>query len=133
VAAAARDTDADIAQLADRLARHNQADGGFSRPSRNLFRFVPRPVRQSALPSEPIVAALPVAPPQPVIRLSGVAMDRVEGQDVWTAILSTPAGVVLARAGEQVIPGWTVSVIEPERVSLTRPDGSILDVPLSGR
>jgi len=124
----------EIAREADRLERRNRVDGDYNRPSRNLFRF--EGVRTTARAAS--VAPAPVVPstlePQPLaIHLSGVAMDRVGEKDVWTAILSTPTGVVLAHLGDQVAPGWQISTIESESVGLTRPDGSLLILPLTGK
>jgi hypothetical protein len=122
----------EIQELADRLERRNRAGDGYQRTSRDPFQFAP--VREAARPElVPVTPPVDVAAPEPVlpaIHVSGIAMDRVDDKDVWTAILSTPGGVVLAREGEQVLPGWKISTIEAESVALTRPDGSILTLPL---
>jgi hypothetical protein len=124
---------AEIQQLADRLERQRTEGRDFTGASRDLFRF--RPTPRVAQPAA-VVTAPPAAiqePAKPVIHLSGVAMDRVGDADVWTAILSVASGVVLARTGDQVGDGWTVTSIGPESVDLTRADGSTLTLPLSGK
>lgn len=136
VAAPSRQS-AEIAQLADRLEqRHRGGETFDDHPSRNLFRFAPRAGARAARASD-VSASVSLAPPPSApplaIHLSGVAMDRVGEQDVRTAILSTPSGVVLAREGDEVGAGLRVSAIEAESVALTRPDGSIMTVPLSGK
>ncbi len=123
----------DIEALAERLGRRNQAVPDYGRPARNLFRFAPLRTSAPRVDAPPPALDVPVQPAGPQFRLSGVAMDRVDGADVWTAILTTPAGLVLARRGEDVIPGWTVATIEAESVMLTRPDGSTVVIPLSGK
>jgi hypothetical protein len=124
----------EIQELADRLARRRQPPDQSVRPARDPFRFAAdrgsfRP--DSAPPAVPVEVA--PAPADPVIRLSGVAMDLVGAAEVWTAILTTPAGLVLAREGEAASPGWTVTTIQAERVTILRPDGSTLTLPLSGK
>lgn len=122
----------EIEHLADRLESRNRAGDGYSRPARNPFRFAPAPVPRRTEDSETPPVPEVTSVPAPVIRLSGVAMDQVDGREEWTAILSTPTGVVLAREGDEIAPGLTVSAIGAESVTLTRPDGSTQVVPLSG-
>ena len=79
-------------------------------PSRNLFQFGPRPApRRAARPA--VVAAPAPLPPVPVpfpLRLTGIAMDVVNGVEKRTAILSGPSGVELAASGEPASPGYRV-------------------------
>jgi hypothetical protein len=79
-------------------------------PSRNLFQFGARPAaRRSAAPA-PIVAPAPLPPP-PIpflVRLTGIAVEIVNGVEKRTAILSGPSGVELAAAGEDASPGYRV-------------------------
>jgi hypothetical protein len=78
--------------------------------SRNLFRFGSRPsVRRPAAPA-PVVAPVPVvvAPPPFPLRLSGIAVDVVNGVEKRTAILSGPSGVELAASGESAGAGYRV-------------------------
>jgi hypothetical protein len=124
----------EIQGLADQLARHRTRPDKSVSPVRDPFRFAA--VRGSFRADEAPPAAPVEAVPEPVdpgLRLSGVAMDLEGANQVWTAILSTPDGVVLAREGEAASRGWTVTAIEAERVTLARPDGSTLTLPLSGK
>jgi hypothetical protein len=93
-------------------------------PSRNLFRFGSRPVARRAAPPPPAVVLAPVAPvPVPFpLRLTGVAVEMVDGVAKRTAILSGPAGVELAASGEPASAGYKVievgeSFAEIERLS----------------
>jgi hypothetical protein len=126
---------AEIQQLADRLERHRTTGRDYSGPSRDPFRFrpAPRPSEPAAALTLQVPAVAIEEPVAPTIHLSGVAMDRVDDVDVWTAILSVPEGVVLARIGDPVGEGWTVTKIGTESVDLTRPDGSMMTLPLSGK
>jgi hypothetical protein len=93
-------------------------------PSRNLFRFGSRPVARRAAPPAPVVTLPPVAPvPVPFpLRLTGIAVEIVDGVATRTAILSGPSGVELATSGEPASPGYRVvevgeSFAEVERAS----------------
>jgi hypothetical protein len=95
-------------------------------PSRNLFQFGLRPVaRRAAAPAPaPVVTLAPVAPvPVPFpLRLTGIAVEIVDGVAKRTAILSGPSGVELAASGETASAGYRVvevgeSFAEVERTS----------------
>jgi hypothetical protein len=93
-------------------------------PSRNLFRFGARPVARRAVALAPVVAPAPIAPPPAPfpLRLSGIAVDVVNGVQKRTAILSGPSGVELAASGDPASPGYRVvevgeSFAEVERTS----------------
>ena len=62
-------------------------------PTRNLFRFGSRPVARRPLPPPPVVALAPVVPaPVPFpLRLTGIAVQIVNGVEKRTAILSGPS------------------------------------------
>ena len=79
-------------------------------PSRNLFQFGARPVAHRAVAPAPIVAPAPLPPP-PIpflVRLTGIAVETVNGVEKRTAILSGPSGVELAANGENASPGYRV-------------------------
>jgi hypothetical protein len=81
-------------------------------PSRNLFRFGERPVapaRRVVAPA-PVVDAAPIveAPAPFPLRLTGIAVDSVNGAEKRTAILSGPSGVELAASGEPAGAGYRV-------------------------
>jgi len=107
-------------RLDQQLAVHDAAP-----PSRNLFQFGARPQARRAVAPAPVAAA-PVAvvePPVPfLLRLTGIAVDTVNGVEKRTAILSGPSGVELAGRGETAGAGYRVievgdSFAEVERTS----------------
>ena len=79
-------------------------------PSRNLFRFGNRPVARRPAPITPLIVPAPVvAAPAPFpLRLSGIAVDVVNGVEKRTAILAGPSGVELAASGEPAGAGYRV-------------------------
>jgi hypothetical protein len=79
-------------------------------PSRNLFQFGARPVVRRAVAPAPVVALAPIVElPAPFpLRLTGIAVDIVNGAAKRTAILSGPSGVELAASGEPAGPGYRV-------------------------
>jgi hypothetical protein len=82
-----------------------------AQPTRNLFRFGERPVvaRRAAAPA-PVVTPVPiVAAPAPFpLRLTGIAVDVVNGVATRTAIVSGPSGLELAANGQTAAPGYRV-------------------------
>ena len=79
-------------------------------PSRNLFQFGARPVAHHAVAPAPVVALAPIVePPAPFpLRLTGIAVDTVNGAEKRTAILSGPSGVELAASGQPAGAGYRV-------------------------
>jgi hypothetical protein len=115
----------DIEQQASRLQARLRSEALYREPGRNLFRFAGRDRASqqaaSAAVETPDVPTVPVAPPPPPLKLSGMAVDG----DVRTAILSTPAGIVLARVGDEVVGRYRLSVVEEDAVELiTIADGT---------
>ena len=98
-----------LAEQARHLDEHLAAAQA-PQPSRNLFRFGERPVARRVVPPPPAVIAAPVAAvPAPFpLRLTGIAVDVVNGVEKRTAILSGPSGVELAAAGEPAASGYRV-------------------------
>jgi hypothetical protein len=93
-------------------------------PSRNLFRFGERPVVRRAVAPPPVLAPAPivVAPAPFPMRLTGIAVELVNGAEKRTAILSGPTGIELAASGEPAGAGYRVvtvgeSFAEVERTS----------------
>ena len=93
-------------RLDERLAIATPAES-----SRNLFRFAQRPVVvHRAVAPAPAAVAVPIVEtsvPFP-LRLTGIAVDVVNGVEKRTAILSSPSGVELAAAGDSASPGYRV-------------------------
>jgi hypothetical protein len=79
-------------------------------PSRNLFQFGARPVPRRTVAAAPVVAPAPLTPPPLpfLVRLTGIAVETVNGVEKRTAILSGPSGVELASSGENASPGYRV-------------------------
>jgi hypothetical protein len=125
----------DIQREADRLQVRVHPDANYQQSSRNPFRFAARPAgaarpvgTSAPAPSLPVVAQLP-APPR--LTLDGIASDMVGDQPQRTAILNTPAGIVLAREGDQVMGQFRVAKIAVDSVELVNiGDGSSLRLAL---
>ena len=125
----------DIEEQASRLQARIRREAAYVRPERNPFQFeAARPVAQAVpeqLVSPPQVSG-PVTAPPPTVTLAGVAEDRLPQGIERTAILSTPAGVLLLRVGEEVPGQYRVSSVEEEAVVLVSlTDGSTLRLSLS--
>ena len=101
-----------VAQLEEQSRRLDQqlAVANAAPPSRNLFRFAERPAPRRVVAPPPAFVAAPVAPaPAPFpMRLTGIAVDVVNGVEKRTAILSGPSGVELAASGEPATAGYRV-------------------------
>ena len=132
-AAAASDIEQQAARL-ETLTR--QAASPYGPPERNLFRFGPKEPVKAAAPEPTASAAAPVeivpqAPPPPRVSLSGVASDPDGQRIVRTAILSSPAGVLLVHEGDEVLGQYRVGAIGDDSVELTRlADGTTLRLAL---
>jgi Tfp pilus assembly protein PilP len=114
----------DIEEQASRLQARIRAQAAYHEPSRNPFRFSERTESsRSASGFAPVAAAIeplqlaPVRQP-PMISLVGVATDEVDGVAQRTAILSTPQGVLLVRAGDVVGVEYKVATVEEGAVEL---------------
>ena len=116
-----------IQQEAARLQARVREQVEYQRPERNPFRFnAARPSALDAAPraSAPVIEAepLPAAPPPPPVSLAGIAENQVGERTERTAILSSPAGVLLVREGDQVLGQYRVGRVEAEAVELIRVD-----------
>jgi hypothetical protein len=120
----------DIQQEAAQLRSRVRAEVEYSAPSRNPFRFTERatPSRPIAQPPAVIAPALEAAPAPIAIKLSGVAMDIVDGREQRTAILNTPAGLVFVHEGDEVAGGYRVKTIADDGVELVKSDGVLLQL-----
>jgi hypothetical protein len=137
--AAARRGDSDIAREAERLQERGRRDADYTRPRRNPFRFSSRAADDrggdipNPAPAPPPAIVFPVIPAPPPLRLSGIAEDQQGQQLVRTAILSSPAGVLLVHEGDTVLADYRVGRIESEAVELVKSDGTTLRLTLSTR
>jgi len=118
----------DIQHEAARLQSRLVPDSTFRTPSRNPFQFGPRLAPRTARNAPVQVQETPVAivppAPRPTIRLRGIATDMVDGMPQRTAIVTTDAGLLLVREGENA--GiYRVTKIDDDAVELMGPDGSL--------
>ena len=117
----------DIAEEARRLSR-TTARTSLPAADRNPFQFRPKPSppRPAALVQpQAVVPIAPAVPPPFPLRLTGIAVDVVNGVEHRTAIISGPSSLEIAADGEAAAPGYRVvsvgdSFADVERVS----DGS---------
>lgn len=98
----------------------------FSAPSRNPFKFGERKVAarphvaaRSAAATFTPAPALPAPPP---FTLAGMAGNDNAGTMQYTAVLSTPAGAVLAKQGD-VVQGWSIDAVDEGGVTARAADG----------
>lgn len=129
-AQSAPDGPSEIELQAMRLQARLRPERAYAEPARDPFRFAPargslaRPESEAAGP-EPSPVPVETAPAAPVVSLSGIAEDRLEGRTERTAILSSPAGVLLVREGDEILGYYRVARIEAEAVELiTLADGT---------
>ena len=116
---------AEVEQEARRLSERLAPVTAGTPPSRNPFQFGARPAARRAVAAAPVAPPLPppIALPVPFpLHLTGIAVDIVNGAEKRTAIISGPAGLELAGAGEPAGPGYRVvsvgeSFAEVERLS----------------
>jgi hypothetical protein len=85
---------------------------------RNPFVFgsrrAPSVVRQAEEPMAAAVAAapVPVVPPAPQFKLSGIASEQQDGATVWTAILIDNGSLAFVKAGDRLSNGYSVVRVE---------------------
>jgi hypothetical protein len=100
----------DIQAQADRLGARLAPSAPYVPAGRNLFHFdAPRAVsRRTPVAAIPVaVDVAPVREPFP-LRLTGIAVDVVNGVEQRTAIISARNGLELATVGQAAAPGYTV-------------------------
>jgi hypothetical protein len=105
-------------------------------PARDPFHFQSRVQRPPAFVPPPAVAqdVPPPPPPLPVLTLSGIASDVVNGTSQRSAVVSLPGGVLIVREGEPVAGLYTVVAIGEDSIELAATaDGSRRTLRLSGR
>jgi hypothetical protein len=101
------------------------------RRGRNPFVFSARAARPAtfpdrtpeATPAPAVQPSMPMAPAQPVFRLSGVASTVQDGVSVLTAILNDNGAMVFAKAGDKLSRGYTVVRVEEMSVTLSDAEG----------
>src|SRR3989338_719998 len=87
------DASSDIEQQAIRLQARLRAERLYAEPARDPFRFAPARERVDAIERvlpvpDPPAGPIDTAPPAPLVSLSGIAEDTVDGGIQRTAVLS---------------------------------------------
>jgi len=128
----------EIEALANSLhVRLNSDAPVYRTPGRDLFRFQAKVQQPPAFVPPPAVVAsgpVPVVPALPVLSLSGVASDVVDGKPQRSAVVSLPNGVLIVREGDSVAGLYTVVAIGEDSIDLESPgDHSRRTLRLSGR
>jgi Tfp pilus assembly protein PilP len=133
-ATASSQPDVDIVREAARLEGRLRAEAAFRAPARNPFRFAderlaaPHRAAGTAFTREE-AAPPPAAEELPVIVLSGIGTDVVNGATVRTAVITTASSVLLARVGDMVGAEYRVRTIREDAVELESVgDGSIRSI-----
>jgi hypothetical protein len=111
----------EIEALANSLHVDLKSNAVFRTPGRDPFRFEARAQKPPAFvpPPPAVVQNLPPpAPLLPVLSLSGIATDVVDGQSQRSAVVSLPAGVLIVREGESVAGLYTVVAIGEDSIEL---------------
>jgi hypothetical protein len=110
----------EIEALADSLHISLKSEAVYRTPGRDLFRFQAPVQKPPAFVPPPAVASapVPVTPPLPILSLSGVASDVVDGKPQRSAVVSLPNGVLIVREGESVAGLYTVMAIGEDSIEL---------------
>jgi hypothetical protein len=115
-----RAAETEIEMLANSLRVHLKSDAVFRTPGRDPFRFQTRVQQPPAFVPPP--AAVPAVsapvPALPMLSLSGIATDVVEGKPTRSAVVSLPNGVLIVREGESVAGLYTVVAIGDDSIEL---------------
>lgn len=113
---------ADIEEQAARLQARLQVERSYAEPRRNPFRFADRAAVDDGVGDDP--APEPAAPPAadvapaPGVSLAGIAEDAAPGGVERLAILSASTGVLIVRAGDDVLGQYRVLHVDSEAVEL---------------
>jgi hypothetical protein len=114
---------ADLAKEIARLHERLRPDAEPRRPARNLFayRAAVRPAAPSTVVFTPALSepSVPVAPPLPPLKLSGIAEDDGPDGPVRTAIISAEGQLFLVKAGDAVTARYRVARVAADVVELT--------------
>src|SRR5688572_11980796 len=131
-----RAAETEIEALANSLQVRLKSDAVNSTPGRDPFRFQARVQKRPAfVPPPAVVENLPApAPALPILSLTGIATDVVDGKAQRSAVVSLPAGVLIVREGESIAGLYTVVAIGDDSIELeSTGDHSRRTLRLSGR
>jgi Tfp pilus assembly protein PilP len=124
----------EIEALANSLQVHLKSDAVFRTPGRDPFRFQARVQKPPAFVPPPAVVENLPAPALPILSLTGIATDVVDGKAQRSAVVSLPAGVLIVREGESIAGLYTVVAISDDSIELeSTGDSSRRTLRLSGR
>ena len=128
----------EIEALANSLHVERHSEAVYRTPGRDPFRFQYRVQKPPAFVSPPVTVVenvpAPAAPVLPVVNLTGIASDIVNGQPQRAAVISMPAGVLIVREGDSVAALYKVVAIGEDSIDLeATADGSRRTLRLSTR
>ncbi|HEX7280963.1 MAG TPA: hypothetical protein VF239_02825 [Vicinamibacterales bacterium] len=81
-------------------------------------RVAPRRDVAPAIAQPEIPAAVPVEPPPPAFKLSGIAASQQDGTTVLTAIVIDNGAMVFAKAGDRLSNGYSVLSVDETSITL---------------
>jgi hypothetical protein len=118
-----------IVTQAERLRQHLAQPPQPSR-GRNPFVYAPRlpSHRESSYRETPVEAAppapvVPLPPPLPIFKLSGIASNVEDGVAVLTAIMNDNGALVFAKPGDKLSHGYSVVTVDEASVTIVDADG----------
>jgi hypothetical protein len=118
----------DIETLANSLHPQRHSEAVLREPGRDPFRFQPRVQKPPAFVPPPVSVVENVPAPVrvlPVLNLTGIASDLVDGKPQRAAVISMPSGVLIVREGESVAGLYKVIAIGEDSIDLeATADGS---------
>ena len=127
----------EIETLANSLHVHLHSEAVLREPSRDPFRFQPRIQKPPPFVPPPVGAVENVPAPVrvlPMLNLTGIASDLVDGKPQRAAVISMPSGVLIVREGESVAGLYNVIAIGEDSIDLeATADGSRRTLRLSAR
>ena len=114
---------ADVQAQAIKLRARMETAPAPQAPVRNPFAFSPRvdprPRQAQPVRAQAFVPPAPVAPPEPVLHLIGVAEKRVGESLVRTAMISTEADeLIMVTAGQRILGAYDVVAVGLDAVEL---------------
>jgi hypothetical protein len=127
----------EIETLANSLHVERHSEAVYRAPSRDPFRFQPRIQKPPAFVPPPVQAVDSVPAPVrvlPMLNLTGIASDVVDGKPQRAAVISMPSGVLIVREGESIAGLYNVIAIGDDSIDLeATADGSRRTLRLSAR
>ena len=120
----------DIQEEAARLTVRVPRATEYQEPSRNPFRYRGRPEPAAPPTSNPVAPEAPAAAPvelppaPPLVRVSGILTNVVDGVRHRSAVLMTASGTIDVREGDVVGGIYRVRRIDEDAVELVESDGT---------